>query len=455
MTAVWIVVSGILLLAPAARAGWLSDAVKSAGQGLGQRAVDDAADSAYEGAKEGARRAVGSRGVGEGDEEREPAGEASSAEEKPARESGPTEAATPTGPAKADAARSGPPKAAQAAKGGAGDLPDESVFRNFDFIPGERVVFFDDFGDTDVGEFPRKWTLKGPLGGGNPLEVVSLGDKRYLASRAAGKDNEQPPSRVYLRLKGGDDLPEKFTIEFDAVLGHEANAEAEKRYLVHLLSNDGANLEEGEPGNLAFSGKEIVSPNTRSEVAASDGRLHRVSIGVNGTFVKAYVDGDRVINDPDGLERPVKWIGLTLYSDGGWSQDRFMFTNFRLAQGGKDIRSALDTDGKIVAHGIHFDTGSDRIRPESASTLRAILELLEADPALRFSVEGHTDNQGGSTVNQPLSEKRAAAVKGWLLAKGIAPDRLAARGWGETKPLSSNDSPEGRANNRRVEFVRQ
>ncbi|MDP2657839.1 MAG: hypothetical protein Q8O78_05425 [Candidatus Deferrimicrobium sp.] len=71
-------------------------------------------------------------------------------------------------------------------KGGS-PASEESVFRNFDFIPGETVIFFDDFSDTDVGEFPRKWTLKGPSGGGNPLEVVSLGDKRFLASRTAGK----------------------------------------------------------------------------------------------------------------------------------------------------------------------------------------------------------------------------------------------------------------------------
>jgi outer membrane protein OmpA-like peptidoglycan-associated protein len=125
-----------------------------------------------------------------------------------------------------------------------------------------------------------------------------------------------------------------------------------------------------------------------------------------------------------------------------------------LARGGKDIRSALDTDGKIVAHGIHFDPGSDRIRPESTSTLKSILGLLTANPDLKFSIEGHTDNQGGAKVNKPLSEKRAAAVKDWLLGKGIGTDRLTTTGMGDTKPLSPNDSAEGRANNRRVEFIR-
>ncbi|MCR4310008.1 MAG: OmpA family protein [Deltaproteobacteria bacterium] len=336
-------------------------------------------------------------------------------------------------------------------KGGS-PASEESVFRNFDFIPGETVIFFDDFSDTDVGEFPRKWTLKGPSGGGNPLEVVSLGDKRFLASRTAGKGSYQSAAKAYLRLKGGDDLPEKFTIEFDAVLG--GGPSARKNYLVHLLSRDQASPSIGSAGNLLISGTSIKSANTTAEIDMSDGRIHRISIGVNGTFVKAYVDGDRVINDPDALTRPIKWVGLGFESSNGVRQEKFMITNFRLARGGKDIRSALDTDGKIVAHGIHFDPGSDRIRPESTSTLKSILGLLTANPDLKFSIEGHTDNQGGAKVNKPLSEKRAAAVKDWLAGKGIGTDRLTTTGMGDTKPLSPNDSPEGRANNRRVEFIR-
>jgi OmpA-OmpF porin, OOP family len=336
-------------------------------------------------------------------------------------------------------------------KGGS-PASEESVFRNFDFIPGETVIFFDDFSDTDVGEFPRKWTLKGPSGGGNPLEVVSLGDKRFLASRTAAKGSYQSVARAYLRLKGGDDLPEKFTIEFDAVLGGERDAW--KNYLVHLLSRDQASISIGSAGNLFISGKSIRSANTTVEIDVSDGRIHRISISVNGTFVKAYVDGDRVINDPDAVTRPIKWVGLGLESTNGRRQEKFMITNFRLARGGKDIRSALDTDGKIVAHGIHFDPGSDRIRPESTSTLKSILGLLTASPDLKFSIEGHTDNQGGAKVNKPLSEKRAAAVKDWLVGKGIGTDRLTTTGKGDTRPLSPNDSAEGRANNRRVEFIR-
>jgi outer membrane protein OmpA-like peptidoglycan-associated protein len=114
----------------------------------------------------------------------------------------------------------------------------------------------------------------------------------------------------------------------------------------------------------------------------------------------------------------------------------------------------LAGEGRIVTHGILFDTGSDVIKPESGPTLRAILALLNEDPGLKFAIEGHTDDQGGPKVNGPLSDRRAAAVKAWLVNQGIDAGRLTSKGLGQSKPIDSNDTAEGRANNRRVEFVK-
>jgi outer membrane protein OmpA-like peptidoglycan-associated protein len=86
--------------------------------------------------------------------------------------------------------------------------------------------------------------------------------------------------------------------------------------------------------------------------------------------------------------------------------------------------------------------------------LRSILALLKEDAALRFAIEGHTDDQGGPKVNGPLSERRAAAVKAWLVQEGVAADRLTSKGLGQSKPIDTNGTAEGRANNRRVEFVK-
>ncbi len=182
--------------------------------------------------------------------------------------------------------------------------------------------------------------------------------------------------------------------------------------------------------------------------------IQHVAIAVSGTQVKLYVAGERVVSDPDGVVRPIKRIGITFDQPYQKSGDHQMFTGFRLAEGGKPAKQMLAGEGRIVTHGILFDTGSDVIKPESGPTLRSILALLTEDPALKFSIEGHTDDQGGPKVNGPLSERRAASVKAWLVKQGIDGGRLTSKGLGQSKPIDQNDTAEGRANNRRVEFVK-
>jgi outer membrane protein OmpA-like peptidoglycan-associated protein len=161
-----------------------------------------------------------------------------------------------------------------------------------------------------------------------------------------------------------------------------------------------------------------------------------------------------VVANPDGVTRPIERVGIYFQEPWAESADHQMITNLRIAEGGKPAKQMLAGEGRIVTHGILFDTGSDVIKPESAPMLRTILGLLQEDPALKFAIEGHTDNQGGPKVNGPLSERRAAAVKAWLVQQGIAAGRLSSKGLGATKPIDTNDTAEGRANNRRVEFVR-
>jgi OOP family OmpA-OmpF porin len=355
---------------------------------------------------------------------------------------------TAEAPARAASPQTGP---------AAADGPNEAVYSRYDFVPGDKVIFFDDFGDTDVGEFPIKWHLKGPKDpGNNAVEVVQYQGQRFLRARPGAAGGDQPGATQYLRLATQGDLPARFTIEFDAVLGHSQIPDYPNQYLVYLLSQDEEWLvSEGVGvGVLAFSGVGGRSANTNTSLAMLDGKVHHVAISVNGTFVKAYVDHQRVVNDPDAIVRPIRRLGLSLAAGGRIANERVMITNFRLAEGGKDVKAALTTEGRIVTHGILFDTGSDRIKSESLPTLKAILGLLQADPKLRFSVEGHTDDQGGKAINQPLSERRAAAVMAWLAGKGIVADRLVAKGYGDGKPIDKNASAEGRANNRRVEFVK-
>ncbi|GFO56101.1 hypothetical protein GMSM_31080 [Geomonas sp. Red276] len=421
-----LLLGGVLLLAGAAvcHADWLSDTIQGAGKRLGNRAVNDAGNSAYDSAK----------GAVKGDKSKAPNAKQ-------------TQGGSPQGGQQQSAA----PLPADISIEEA-----ERVLTKFDFVPGDQMIFHDDFAETEVGEFPRKWTLDGPKpGNNNTVDVVEYQGKHFL--RSVPGTGGMPPATQYLRLDQKGDFPEKFTIEFDAVLSSVNNSPV--YYVMYKVLFVPADKKidlwrRSSPAALQISGQDNVSANTMTKVKLNDGKVHHVSISVNGTFVKAYVDNQRVINDPDGVKRPIKQLGLQMSTPNNFKAENVMFTNFRLAAGGKEIKSALDTDGRIVTHGILFDTGKSTIKGESLPTLKMILGLLNDDPELKFSIEGHTDNQGNKKINQPLSEERAAAVRSWLEGKGIDSGRLKTAGFGDSKPIDSNKTPEGRANNRRVEFVK-
>ena len=427
--------------------GWLDDAIKGAGKNLGNRTVNDSANEAYKGAKDTVK----------GD--KKPADKRPQAVSQPSSDD-PDDSGS-VKKSKRSASKKGATEGSEGGSVEGGSVEGasveqaEAVYSKYDFVPGDKVIFFDDFSDTDVGEFPRKWHLNGPRGGRQTVEVAEYQGKRFLRNASTGKS--QRDSTQYIRLNQRNDLPERFTVEFDAFLAplSPGSAYYTNYRLLMLNKNDRwKDRGNGNPGVIDLSGERNQSNNTEANAHMSDGKVHHVAVSVNGTFVKAYIDNLRVINDPDGAKRPITMVGLTMEMRNGFAFDKVMFTNFRLAEGGKNIKSALDTDGKIVTHGILFDVGKDVIKPESLPTLKSILALLKDNPELKFSIEGHTDNQGSKAINQPLSEKRASAVMAWLTGKEIESARLKAKGFGDSNPIDKNDSPEGRANNRRVEFVK-
>ena len=110
--------------------------------------------------------------------------------------------------------------------------------------------------------------------------------------------------------------------------------------------------------------------------------------------------------------------------------------------------------GRVAVYGINFDTGKATLRPESNAVLEEVRKLAASHPDLKLRIEGHTDNVGNAAANRKLSEERANAVRGWLVAHGVKAGQLAASGLGDTKPVADNKTEDGRAKNRRVELVR-
>jgi len=207
-------------------------------------------------------------------------------------------------------------------------LPEEPA-KEAGFMPGDRVIFFDDFTQADPGGFPTQWTLKGPGGGGNLLSVVSRDGRSFLASQTPPEDDEQTPSTIYARLPGKEYLPDAFTIEFDAVLGFS-------RLVDDLRSERQYGIVVGAGGSsyalLDVSSQRAISRNSQSALDLGAGGTHHVAVSVQGRLVTAYIDGRRVLSDPDGVERPIARIGLELSSYKGMRQDDLMFTGFRVAE---------------------------------------------------------------------------------------------------------------------------
>jgi hypothetical protein len=144
-----------------------------------------------------------------------------------------------------------------------------------------------------------------------------------------------------------------------------------------------------------------------------------------------------------------------LVLDYGWNDYSIRFTKISFPEASK-LEESLEKDRKVDVYGIYFDFASDAIRPESEPILKEIAEVLARNAEWTLSINGHTDNIGGDTSNLDLSRRRSEAVRKALTERyAIAPARLTTSGYGASQPKATNDTIEGRAQNRRVELIRQ
>jgi len=168
-------------------------------------------------------------------------------------------------------------------------------------------------------------------------------------------------------------------------------------------------------------------------------------------FTLVYEDSPRLISARKGktwfkLENSGSYYYQTIVTEKQMEQE--------VTADASSLSDELNKSGHVAVYGIQFDTGKATIQPGSANVLGEIVKLLQQNADLKLSIEGHTDTQGNAAANQALSEKRAQAVVAWLTSKGITASRLAAKGFGATKPVADNGSEDGRAKNRRVELVK-
>jgi outer membrane protein OmpA-like peptidoglycan-associated protein len=330
---------------------------------------------------------------------------------------------------------------AAGAKGGTGTSEDMTLYTKYDFVPGDKVIFYDDLSGEEIGEFPSRWKLDEGV-----FEIVRQGNENYIMCTDEGSIR---PKLVPAPL------PAKYTVEMEFYAkGPEYKGhwyyiqwmDAEDQYIGEFEITDNKNT------SLHINGKEIASKALPKEVAAGK---HTMRIMATKSTLKCYIDNERVANVP-AIEDFAP-VGFRVHMD-PWTDEAgnpMLLRSFRFAEGGKTLRQQLDETGRIVTHGILFDSGSPKIKADSYKTLADIGQLLTDDPKLRLSIEGHTDSDGADDYNLTLSQNRANSVKTYLTETyKIDAKRLETKGWGEVKPIDTNDTPEGKANNRRVELVK-
>jgi OmpA-OmpF porin, OOP family len=335
------------------------------------------------------------------------------------------------------------------------------TYSKYDFVPGEKVIGFEDFSTGSIGDFPAGWNTNGSG------EIVTI---------------EGKPGRWLWITKPGvfvpeftKSYPEDFTFEFDLLHGVPIMGGDFKFAFAELPDIEQPQNWTLSPNRLTIglytSNSDQVNGATTSEIRKNSGSqagnqtytdilsdkfnpIH-VSVWRQKERVRVYINQEKFWDIPKAIAPDAKLnaiIFTALYAE---ANIQHYIGNLRLAVGAPDTRNKMLTENKWVTHGILFDVNSANIKPESYGTLKEMANVMKENPDLKVKIVGHTDADGKDADNLDLSKRRAASVKESLTKDfGIDASRMETDGKGESEPIDKNDTPTGKANNRRVEFIK-
>ena len=366
-----------------------------------------------------------------------------------------------------------PAGAAGAGTGGAspgsGGGGDWKTYSKFDFVPGDKVIAVEDFSQDGVGDFPDKWNTNST----GEVQTVTGKDGKWLSVSKRG----------FFLPEFINELPDNFTLQFDLLaspnfkrgngnfavaverlnnpakdfsrMGHGADREGA---MVYFQADANSNL--GESGFSIFQKDDQIMSNMIQQdewVGPVAGKnLCKISIWRQRTRLRIYMNDQKIWDLPRALQSEKKYNSIIFsLSDDIMPGDQVLFSNVRLAVGAPDTRNKLITEGKFSTTGILFDVNSAVVRPESYGAMKDIADVLKDNATVKVLIVGHTDGDGDAAKNLTLSHSRAEAVKDQLVKQfGIDASRLQTDGKGSTQPVAPNTTSTGKAQNRRVEFIK-
>jgi len=328
-------------------------------------------------------------------------------------------------------------------------------FTKYDFVPGDKVLYFEDFSQDAIGDFPALWTTNG----GGEVKTVNIAPGNWFHL------NKEDAVYCYTKQIA---MPENFITEFDIIPdGDFANGytltfyeDPENAELtddlypgqrgLHISFEEGRWYTKGY-NNSIDAGGWIEGESTTKPVVM--GQVNHLIIWVQNRRLRIYHQGAKAFDMPTNIHAGTKF---NRFRFSGWSTHSSPYvTNIKITTAAPDTRSKLITEGKLVSYGIYFDVNKDVVKPESFGTLNDIAKTLKENPTVKIKIIGYTDSDGDDAKNLDLSKRRAASVKNVLSGEfGIDGSLIQTDGKGESDPISPNTNTEGKAKNRRVEFVK-
>lgn len=324
----------------------------------------------------------------------------------------------------------------------------------YDFVPGDKIIFFDDFSQDAIGDFPALWTSNGS----GEVKTVNVASGNWFHLNG---DNA-----VYCYTPELD-LPDNFIVEFD-IIPDEEYSYGIQFTLYNDWEDDAKELnDELFPGmgglHLSLEHDRWESRGYKDSEDWIDGvatknpvireQLNHVILWIQKRRVRVYHQNEKVLDMPTNIYTGVKFNRMRF---SGWDRYSVPFvSNLKITTASPDMRSKLITEGKLITYGITFDVNKADVKSESFGTLKSIADVLKENESVKVKIIGHTDSDGDDAKNLQLSNLRAVSVKNELIKSfGIDAARMETDGAGETMPIASNDTPANKAQNRRVEFIK-